>query len=1049
MLPQRARRPFQLCIYAAALLCASAAFGQSYTIQTVAGTTRLKDGASATSTPLRYPWGLAQDAAGNVYFADERDNRILMVGTDGNIHIVAGTGVAGFSGDGGPALNAEFDSPRGLGLDGKGGLYVADWSNERVRLINLTTGKVSTVAGTGAYQWSGDGGPANAAGLDPVDLAVDSAGNLYIADFLNNRIRKVSALDQSISTIAGQSIYGDAGDGGPASKAVLNGPMGISVSAQGTVYFADYFNNYVRTINPQTGVIDAFAGNGNFDLVDGAPAKTSGLLIPLATAVEASGNVLILEFNYIQRVTVSDGMIHIVAGSDTLGYAGDGGPVTAAQFSLPLSMAAVSNGDILLSDTGNFRVRRIHGSLINTVAGTTIADNLPATSAFLNQPEDVVGNGKGGVYIPDTGDSRVRLVSNGTITNVVGTGVAGSGPGQLDFPAGIGRDAQGTVYVADSGNNRVLRLVQGGSFAVVAGNGMPGYAGDKGYAPAAELNSPTAVAVDQSGNLYIADWGNCVIRMVNANSTITTIAGNGVCGSTGNNGPAAQAEVDAVDLSLDSAGNLYFAEADTNRVRKINLNSMIVSPVAGAGSAGYSGDGGPAATAQLNDPTGVAVDALGNVLIADAGNSVVRMVAGANIVTVAGTGNYTFDVESGPALGVSIDPVGVTADTDGSIYIADEFNDRIRKLTPVIPATLSVSTGNVLSGVPGAQLSLSVTVKDASGNPVGGVIVTFSVTSGSATLSTTSATTNASGVAIVLVTLGSAGKVQITASAAGLPAVNFSLTSAGPQISTGGVEGGGLSVPAVTTLTTGGIASLFGSGFGAGSAYQQVGTGDLVNGAVPTNFKGICVELSGIKAPIFGASDTQVNFQVPSVSASSASVQVLINCGTANQVSSAGITATITAASPEFFYFVGNANGNNPVAATDAITNVGIAAVTLFPGSGYQPAQAGEYITVYGTGFGATNPAVAPGVFPPALAQATGAVQVFLNGQALPAANILYAGITPSSPGLYQLDFQIPPGAPNGDLSLVIQIGGIPSPPGAYITVATSGVDDTVTPNMG
>src|SRR5580704_14480683 len=159
MLPQRARQPFQLCIYAAALLGASAAFGQSYTIQTVAGTTRLKDGASATSTPLRYPWGLAQDAAGNVYFADERDNRILMVGTDGNIHIVAGTGVAGFAGDGGAALNAEFDSPRGLGLDGKGGLYVADWGNERVRLINLTTGKVSTVAGNGAYQWAGDGGP--------------------------------------------------------------------------------------------------------------------------------------------------------------------------------------------------------------------------------------------------------------------------------------------------------------------------------------------------------------------------------------------------------------------------------------------------------------------------------------------------------------------------------------------------------------------------------------------------------------------------------------------------------------------------------------------------------------------------------------------------------------------------------------------------------------------------------------------------------------------------------------------------------------------------
>jgi trimeric autotransporter adhesin len=532
------RRILQLGVCAAALLGASAAFGQSYIIQTVAGTTRLKNGAPATSTPLRYPWGASQDASGNVYFADYLDNRILMVGVDNNIHIVAGTGVAGFTGDGGPALNAKLDGPRAVRLDGKGGLYVADYNNSRVRLINLSASTIVTVAGNGNYQWSGDQGPAISAGLDPDDIAVDSAGNLYIADFLNNRIREVSAVNQTIATIAGQSYSGDAGDGGPASKAVLSGPTGISVGSTGVIYFADYFNNYVRMINQQTGVINAFAGNGNFGLVDGVPAATAPMDIPFGTSVEASGNVLILEINYIQRVTLADGLIHVVAGSDTLGYGGDGQAASTALFSFPLYIAAAPNGDIVISDTGNYRVRRIHGAIINSVAGTTIADNIPATTAFLNQPEDVAGAGSGNFVFVDTGDSRVRMVSNGVIANVVGNGVAGSDPGELDFPEGIGRDAQGNVYIADTSNNRVLRVVPGGTYSVVAGNGMQGYLGDHGYAPAAELSNPTAVAVDASGNVYISDSGNCAIRMVNPGLTITTLAGNGGCASTGNNGPA-------------------------------------------------------------------------------------------------------------------------------------------------------------------------------------------------------------------------------------------------------------------------------------------------------------------------------------------------------------------------------------------------------------------------------------------------------------------------------------------------------------------------------
>ncbi len=509
----------------------------------MAGSTRLKAGAPATSTPLRYPWGTAQDGSGNLYIADMLDNRILMVDPSGNIHIVAGKGTEGFSGDGGPALQAEFDEPRGLALDGKGGLYVVDWNNSRVRLINLTNGSINTVAGNGEYmQPAGDAGPATQAAVSVTDIAVDSAGNLYIADYDNSQIRKVSAADQTISTLAGQSFSGMAGDGGPASKSVLDGPSGLSISPQGVLYFADSNNNYVRQIVLQTGVISAFAGSGNIGLVSGRPAATAPLAFPFGTAVESTGNVLLLEDNYIQRVTVSTGTLTTVAGSATLGDSGDGGAAISATFALPFYISGAPNGDILVSDTGNFRVRRIRGVAIDTVAGTTIQNKIPATTAYLNQPGSVVANGQGGFTIADTGDSEVRTVSGGTINKVAGTGVAGITAGELNFPIGVGLDGTGSILVADSANNRVLRLVTGGTYTVVAGNGAPGYLGDHGYAPAAYLNLPTGAVGDQAGNIYIADSANCAIRMVNPSLTITTLAGGTVCASTGDNGPASNAE---------------------------------------------------------------------------------------------------------------------------------------------------------------------------------------------------------------------------------------------------------------------------------------------------------------------------------------------------------------------------------------------------------------------------------------------------------------------------------------------------------------------------
>ncbi len=1024
---------------------------QSYSISTIAGSSRLGDGNPATSVPLRYPYGMAEDAAGNIYFADALDNRVRRVDTKGIISTVAGTGVAGFSGDGGPATQATFNGPQAIRLDAKAAnLYIADDLNHRVRVIVLATGVVTTVAGNGSLKWSGDTGSALQLPMDVDDIAVDNSGNIYIADFFNSRIRKVLP-NGTISTIAGIANPGSSGDNGPAAQASIYGPTGISVDAQSNIYFVDYYNNRVRRISAG-GIITNFAGTGAFGYgepdLDGnnGPAISAFMAIPFSTAVEPNGNVLILCIFELWRVLASNGNIQFIAGSDSFGFAGDGGSAITAKFAFPVYVTAASNDDILLADSGNYRIRKIANGNINTVAGTSILDGIPATTAFLNQPDGLVLDGKGGVAIADTGDSRVRIVpSTGVIANIAGSGVRSSDPGDLYFPRGLTYDAAGNLFIADQENNRVMKLPAGSAIMLEAGNTNSGFGGDGGQANQAMLNSPTGVAVDAAGNVYIADNGNERIRMVDLNGDISTIAGNGNFQFVGDNAPAKNAQLDPLDLAFDTAGNLLIADWSSHRIRKINLTSKIITTVVGIGTPGYSGDGGPATSAQLNLPTGIAVDKAGNLYIADNGNSVVRRVSATTgvITTIAGNGKMVFNTESGTAIGVSIDPARVAVDATGAIYIADQFNDRIRKLLVQVPATMTILSGDAQSGPPGTSLSIAVKVADASGMPVGGVTVSFAISTGTASLSAATTTTGGDGTATIQLTLGAAvGALKITASAGGLTGVTFNLTvtqpvitAPQPQITSGGIEGAALSVPPVLALSTGGIASVFGTNFGSGSAFVKVGSGDLVNGQVPVNFQGICVMVGGNSAPIFGASSTQVNFQVPLVTAGTAIVQVITGCGTANPLMSNAVSVSTQLATPEFFYFAQTANGINPVAATDAITGVGIAAANLFPGSGFAPAHPNEYVTLYGTGFGATNPAVAPGVFPAQLASATGTVTVLLGGAAIPSANVLYAGVTPNSPGLYQLNLLIPAGTPNGNLPLIIQIGSQQSPAGAYLTV--------------
>ena len=335
------------------------ALASSETITTIAGTGARGssgDGGPATSAQLRSPYGVAVDRQGNVYIADYDSYRVRKISPSGTITAFAGTGMGGSSGDGGPATSARLNAPIAIAVDGQGNVYIADFNNARVRKVN-SSGTISTLAGTGIPGFSGDGGPATSARLyAPHGVAVDGQGNVYIADSYNQRVRKVNPAG-TITTIAGTGKQGFSGDGGTATSATMTYPRGVAADAQGNVYFFDS-STRVRKVTPG-GTITTFAGGGS-SFGDGGPATSAQLRSPYGVAVDRQGNVYIADFpDHRLRKVSPGGTITTFAGTGTGGFSGDGGPAILARLFAPYGVAADGQGNVYIADSQNYRVRKV------------------------------------------------------------------------------------------------------------------------------------------------------------------------------------------------------------------------------------------------------------------------------------------------------------------------------------------------------------------------------------------------------------------------------------------------------------------------------------------------------------------------------------------------------------------------------------------------------------------------------------------------------------------------------------------------------------------
>ncbi|MBT4127301.1 MAG: hypothetical protein HOE32_01460 [Nitrospina sp.] len=624
------------------------------------------DGGPAANASFRVPAGLAFDSEGNLYIADRENHRVRKVDTKGNISTFAGIGEAGFSGDEGPAVKAMLNLPSGVVVDKKGNLYISDRSNDRIRVVDKK-GVIRTYAGSGVAGFQGDAGPALKAQLDkPFGIALDETKNLYIADRNNNRVRKVSP-DGIITTVAGDGGFFFMGDNGPAYRASVAAPTGVALDSKGNLYIADRNNNRVRVVD-RMGMIRTVVGTGQQDYNgDSEVARETNLYLPFGLTVDSNDNLLVIDRSHyrIRRIDPKSGQVETVAGNGVKLFAGDGGPATGATLSFPHGMSVDKKDNLIFSDKGHFRIRKITpDGVINTIGGNglrgNVGNNIPALEANFYNVTTIVQNPKGDMFMAspsgfvslirrfdskgiihdfiDTANPKYRkAISKSKYKGLVQKGAVAT----ITQFSDIVFDPNGNLFTSDRLNHQIRKIDTEGNVSTIAGTGDSDHYGDNGPALEAAFRDPNALASDSEGNIYIADTANNLIRKIDTNGIVTTFAGNGEHSDSGDGGPALKASIRSMDdIEFNPAGELHILGTNTHKIRKITKDGKIMT-VAGKGYAGFFGDGGSATKAMLKNPAAISFDSKGNMYIADMGNNRIRKVDDQGVITTfAGTGSF-------------------------------------------------------------------------------------------------------------------------------------------------------------------------------------------------------------------------------------------------------------------------------------------------------------------------------------------------------------------------------------------------------------------------
>jgi cysteine-rich repeat protein len=585
------------------------------------------DGGPAADAQIAYPNGVAVDLSGNVFISDSANGRIRRVdAATGLITTVAGGG--SIFGDDIPATSAYLE-PWGLAVDRHGNLFVADRSNARVSRIDVDTGLIHVVAGGSAIGDSGDGGPATSASLwEPIDVAVDDNDNLFIADWMTGKIRKVDGATQIISTFVGGG-FAFAVDGAIATDIRLGNPTGIGLDPAGNLFVQS--GAALIRVDVSTATITVLAGGGSGQVVDGGPAISAAVLA-YDVAADESGNVFIAdeEFSLIRRVDALSGIITTVAGNGSFGYGGDGGPASQGQLNQPSGIAFDPRGDLYIADTSNHRVRHVTASsgMIETIAGTGsmgfAGDGGPARDALLNSPSALVVDQDGAVYVADRDNGRIRRIDpvNAKITTFAGGGpccaYGDGGPAteaRLNKPNGLAFDRDGNLFIADLWAGTVRRVDAVTQIITTVAGGGAYYVGDNVPATESYIGEAAAVAVDPSGNLFIGDVNFGFIRRVDAETKIITTLT-----------PVRPGQFKPNSIVLDGHGGLLVADTTDDTIWRIDLATRTFSAIAGNLGGGFNGDERPATTALLNWPSGLAFDPSGNLFVADQRNNRIRWI---------------------------------------------------------------------------------------------------------------------------------------------------------------------------------------------------------------------------------------------------------------------------------------------------------------------------------------------------------------------------------------------------------------------------------------